>query len=437
MFENLTKKLQEIFDRLKGKGKLSAEEVDQALKEVRVALLSADVHVDVVKHFSERLRGKAISHEILDSLTPVQQVIKLVRDELSEFLGPDPGELRLKSYPASLMLVGLQGSGKTTTCVKLARQFKKQGKGVLLVGLDVKRPAALEQLRLLAMQEGIPCFIEGNGDPLTLARKAKEHFRLHLYDLAILDTAGRLHLDQELMEELRQIEQVFQPSETMLVLDATTGHVALAVSEEFRRWISIDSLILTKMDGDARGGAALSAKFVAGKPIRLLGTGEKIGDLELFHADRLASRVLGMGDLLTLIEKAERAFQVKEQSEIERKLLKEKISLIDFLEQLKGFSRIENIEELLPTDSFPRGLTLEGSLLPRLEAVILSMTVQERLYPEIINSPRKKRIAQGSGTSVQEVNQLLRRFEQYREVLKRVRKGAFSKKNQLGGIPWP
>lgn len=437
MFENLTKKLQEVFGRLQGKGKLTAEEVDHCLKEVRVALLSADVHINVVKAFSERLRARAISHEVLNSLTPAQQVIKLVRDELATLLGPDPPEFFLKSYPASIMLVGLQGSGKTTTCVKLARQFKDQGKSVLLVGLDVKRPAALKQLGLLAEREAIPYFIENQGDPISLAQKARENLRLHLYDLAILDTAGRLHVDGELMEELKTIQEILQPAETMLVLDATTGHVALAVSEEFLRWISFDSLILTKIDGDARGGAALSAKFVTGRPIRFLGTGEKIGDFEPFHADRLASRILGMGDILTLIEKTERAFQVKEQAEIERRALKEKINLLDFLEQVRGLSRIENIEELLPNTTFPRGLTINRNLLPRWEAVILSMTGQERLYPEIINSSRKKRIAQGSGTTVQEINQLLRRFEQYKIVLKEAKKGSFSKKFHLGGFSWP
>lgn len=430
MFENLSQRFQDIIKKLTGKGKLSVEDVDAALKEVRIALLAADVHLSAVKAFSQNVREKAVAREILESLTPGQQVVKVVRDELTEMLGPGTGGITVSSYPNSLMLIGLQGSGKTTTCAKLARIFKKKDKSVLLVGLDLKRPAALDQLKYLAKQEGIPCFAEQGASPQSTTQKAQEYFRAHHFDLAILDTAGRLHTDQDLMAEVKDVQDTFRPTESILVLDATTGHVALSVAEEFKRWLDYDSIILTKMDGDARGGAALSCRYVTAKPIRYVGIGEKTEDLEPFYAERLASRILGMGDVLTLIEKAEEAFSLKQQEKVEQALLKEKINLSDFLEQMRGLGKMGDISGLLPSiPGLPQlaGAKLDENMLKRWEAIILSMTLEERLYPEIINSSRKKRVSGGSGTSVQEVNILLKRFEQFKLMSKQVKKGVLPK----------
>jgi signal recognition particle subunit SRP54 len=425
VFENLTNKFQDIFRKLTGKGKLSEADVDQALKEVRMALLSADVHVSVVKAFSERVRVKAVSQEILASLTPGQQVIRVVRDEMAEILGTDQTSFNLP-MPTAWMIVGLQGSGKTTTCAKLAHLYQKRGKHVLLVGLDLKRPAALDQLRYLAEQEKVACFAQPGNSVHDVLSQAKSLFEAKQYDLAILDTAGRLHIDEFLMGELVEVKKVFQPKETTLVLDATTGHVAVGVGQEFQRWVDYDSVILSKMDGDARGGAALSCKFVTGKPIRFVGVGEKIEDLETFYPDRMAQRILGMGDVLTLIDRAEKAFSLEEREKLEKRLLKEKFDLGDFLEQMQGLGRMGSLDGLLPSvPGMPnlQGAQLDTKQLKRWEAIILSMTREERLYPEIINSSRKKRIAKGSGTSVQDVNILLKRFDQFKQMTKQVKRG--------------
>lgn len=422
MFDLLTSKLQEVFRKLTGKGKLSAEEVDLYLKEIRIALLSADVHVSVVKTISEHIREKAIGQEVLLSFTPGQQVIKIVREELTTILGGQPKPLRISNFPASLMLVGLQGSGKTTTCVKLARLFKNQGRHVLLVGLDAKRPAAMEQLGYLAGKENIPAFVEKGENPLELAKMSFSYFSSHAYDLAILDTAGRLHIDLDLMGELEVIKKLYKPVETILVLDSTTGHVALSVGQGFQRLVGFDSLILTKLDGDAKGGAALSIHYVTGKPIRFIGTGEKIEDLEPFYPDRFVARVLGMGDVLTLIEKAEKALTLAEKEKIEKQL-KGRISLSDFLEQLEGLVRMGNVRDLMPIVPGLSRQEIDKKLLSRWKATILSMTPEEREMPEIINSSRKKRIALGSGTSVQEVNLLLKKFDQFKSMLQQAKKG--------------
>jgi len=421
LFESLTNKLQDVFRKLTGKGKLSLEDVDSALKDIRVALLAADVHFSVVKALSERIREKAVGQEIMTSLTPGQQVIKIVRDELTEILGKNPVPLEIKRFPVSIMLVGLQGSGKTTTCVKLAKLFKDQGKHVLLVGLDEKRPAAMEQLSQLASKASIDCFI-GSGNTLELTRKALSYFREKNYDLAILDTAGRLHVDEDLMEELKTVKEIFQPSETILVLDSTLGHVALQVGIEFQKIVGFDSLILTKLDGDAKGGAALSAHYVTGKPLKFITQGEKLADLEPFYPDRMASLILGMGDTLSLIEKAERVLSEKEKAEMERQV-KEGLTLDIFLQQMEKIQEMGDVGALLPR--FP-GLNfkeVDSSSLHTFKAIIQSMTKEEREYPAIINSSRKKRIAVGSGTSVQEVNILLKRFEQFKNLLRQANKG--------------
>ena len=434
MFDFLSAKFQEVFRRLTSKGKLTPEEVEQYLKEIRVSLLGADVHISVVKAFSERVREKAVGQEVLASLTPGQQVIKVVRDELIDILGKRPEPLILTSFPTCLMLVGLQGSGKTTTCVKLARIFKSQGKRVLLIGLDQKRPAAQEQLSYLAQKEGIPVYIGQGKEALDLARSSFQHFKSQGFDLAILDTAGRLHVDQDLMGELEAVKRIFNPQETILVLDSTLGHVSLSVGQEFQRLVGFDSLILTKIDGDAKGGAALSIHFITGKPIRFVGTGEKIDDLEVFYPDRFVSRILGMGDVLTLIEKAEKALALSDQEKWERQL-RGRLSLSDFLEQLEGLSQMGSIKDLIPRIPGISTQEADKKMLARFKAIILSMTPEERETPEIINSSRKKRIALGSGTSVQEVNMLLKRFDQFKSLLKQAKKGKmpFLKNFPIGG----
>ncbi|MGB9552820.1 MAG: signal recognition particle protein [bacterium] len=434
MFDFLTSKLQEIFRKLTSRGKLAPEEVDKYLKEIRVSLLEADVHVSVVKAFSERVREKAIGQEVLASLTPGQQVIKLVRDELINILGEKPEPLTLTSFPSCLMLVGLQGSGKTTTCVKLARIFKKQGKQVLLISLDQKRPAAQRQLFYLGEKEGIPVYLGQGEDVLDLARSSLKYFREKSFDLAILDTAGRLHVDQDLMAELEAVKRIFNPQETILVLDATLGHISLSVGQEFQRLVGFDSLILTKLDGDAKGGAALSIHFITGKPIRFVGTGEKMDELEAFYPDRFAHRILGMGDVLTLIEKAEKALVLSDEEKLKRQL-KGKLSLTDFLEQLEGLTKMGSIKDLIPRIPGISSQEADKQMLAHFKAIILSMTKEERETPEIINSSRKKRIAMGSGTSVQEVNALLKRFDQFRNLLKQAKKGnlPFLKNFPIGG----
>ncbi|MCR4428896.1 MAG: signal recognition particle protein [Caldiserica bacterium] len=434
MFDFLTSKLQEVFRKLTSRGKLTPEEVEQYLKEIRVALLSSDVHVQVVKAFSDRVKEKAVGQAVMESLTPGQQVIKIVRDELLQILGEKPSPFPPASLPTTVMLIGLQGSGKTTTCVKLAKNLRNQGKHVLLIGLDAKRPAAMEQLSYLGQKEGIPVFLGTGKDPLDLARSSLQFFQSKGFDIGIIDTAGRLHVDSDLMEELHAVKKIFNPSETILVLDSTLGHVSLSVGNEFQRSVGFDSLILTKLDGDAKGGAALSIHFLTGKPIRFIGTGEKVEDLEVFHPDRFVSRIMGMGDMLTLIEKAEKALSLSDQEKLERQI-KGGVTLSDFLEQLEGVSRMGNIKDLIPSIPGVSPQEVDKKMLLRFKAIIQSMTYEERENPGIINSSRKKRISHGSGTSVSEVNMLLKRFEQFRLLLKQAKKGnlPFLNKFSIGG----
>lgn len=434
MFDFLTSKLQEVFRKLTSRGKITSDDVEQCLKEIRVALLSSDVHIQVVKAFSDRVKEKAVGQVVMESLTPGQQVIKIVRDELLQLLGDKPGPLPRAPLPTAIMLIGLQGSGKTTTSVKLAKLLRNQGKHVVLIGLDAKRPAAMEQLSFLAQKEGIPIFIGQGMDPFELARSAFQHFRSKGFDLGIIDTAGRLHVDTDLMEELHAVKKIFNPSETILVLDATLGHLSLSVGTEFQRSVGFDSLILTKLDGDAKGGAALSIHFITGKPIRFIGTGEKVDDLEVFHPDRFVSRILGMGDMLTLIEKAEKALSISDREKLERQV-KGKFTLSDFLEQLEGVTRMGNIKDLIPYLPGVSPQEIDKKMLFRFKAIIQSMTLEERENPDIINSSRKKRISQGSGTSVSEVNMLLKRFDQFRSLLQQAKKGTlpFFKKFPIGG----
>jgi len=430
MFENLTEKLQAIFKKLSGKGRLSEQDVDAALREVRLALLEADVNFRVVKDFVARVRERAVGAEVMRSLTPAQAVIKIVNEELIAMLG-EPRKLDLSGPPPHvIMLAGLQGSGKTTTAAKLALQLRQAGQRPLLVAADTRRPAAITQLEVLGQQLNITVHSEGDKvPPPRICANAVARARKGAYSVVILDTGGRLHIDEEMMRELEEIVRRVSPSEVLLVADAMTGQDAVRVAAEFDRRVKLTGLILTKVDGDARGGAALSIRAVTGVPIMYLGVGEKADALEPFYPERLASRILGMGDVLTLIERAEAAFDQEQVRKMEQKLRSATYDLEDFLaqmQQLKKMGPLSQILEMLPgfvnvKDQLAEALTEEQ--MKHVEAIILSMTPDERRNPRIINSSRKRRIARGSGTSVSEVNQLLNQFRQMRRLMKQLGSG--------------
>ena len=430
MFESLTDKLQAVFRRLGKRGILREADVDQVLREIRLALLEADVHYKVVKDFIGRVRERAIGAEITRSLGPAQQVVKIVHEELIETLG-EPGRLGLTGpAPYVIMLVGLQGSGKTTTVAKLARHLKRTGHLPLMVASDTYRPAAVTQLEVLGRQLELPVHSEGQQiPPPQICANGIREARRRGYDVVILDTAGRLQIDQEMMGELEAIKRVARPVETLLVADAMTGQEAVNVAGGFHQRIGLTGLILTKVDGDARGGAAISMRAVTGVPIKFLGTGEKADALEIFHPDRLVSRILGMGDVLTLIERAEAAFDEEQAERVERKLREASFNLEDFLEQFQQIRKMGPLSQIL--DMVPGLGGLAQNVSPevtdrefkRIEAIILSMTPGERRNPRIINSSRKKRIARGSGTTVQEVNALLKQFRQMQRMMKQLGKG--------------
>ena len=430
MLESLSERLQKTLRNLKGEGRVSEKHLQDSLREIRLALLEADVNFRVVKDFVARLKEKALGQEVLRSLTPGQQVVKIVRDELVELLGRDPSRLRFaKVPPTAMMLVGLQGSGKTTTTGKLALWLRKKGRRPLMVSTDVYRPAAMDQLRIIGEAIRIPVFASENLDPVERARLAYEHCRSMGYDLLLVDTAGRLQIDQEMMDELRAVKQAVKPNEVLLVADAMTGQEAVNVAAGFNEHVGLTGLILTKVDGDARGGAAISMRAVTGVPIKFLGTGEKTNALEVFHPDRLADRILGMGDVLTLIERAEAAFDQEQLERMERKVREASFDLEDFLEQFQQIRHMGPLSQIL--DMIPGMGRLVKDISPevtdrqfkRVEAIILSMTPEERRKPRIINSSRKKRIARGSGTTVQEVNALLKQFRQMQRVMKQLSKG--------------
>ena len=431
MFEALSERLQGVFQKLGRRGRLTEKDVDQALREVRLALLEADVHYRVVKAFLARVRERAVGEEVLKSLTPAQQVVKIVHEELVRLLGEANVPLERSATPPSIyMLVGLQGSGKTTTAAKLALHLRRQGQRPLLVAADVYRPAAIQQLEILGRQLQIPVHSEGTeASPPEIARHALERARREGFDPLILDTAGRLHIDEAMMEELVAIREALDPTEVLLVVDAMTGQDAVQVARTFHERVGLTGLILTKVDGDARGGAALSIREVTGVPIKFLGTGEKTDALEPFHPDRLAGRILGMGDVLSLIEKAEAAIEEEKARKLEKKLRKGEFDLEDFLEQLRALQRmgpLQQILEMLPgMGGALKGMDLSMGerQLKRIEAIILSMTPEERRNPEILNASRKRRIARGSGTTVQEVNQLLRQYKMMRRMLKQLTRG--------------
>jgi signal recognition particle subunit SRP54 len=424
MFERLSERLQLVFDKLKKKGKLMEEDVMGALREVRLALLEADVHYKVVKEFLEKVKERAVGQEVMRSLTPAQQVIKIVKEELVSLMGGDTA-INLKGNPAILMLVGLQGSGKTTTAAKLGLKFKREGYKPALLSLDTRRPAAFEQLEKLAEKIGVMCF-KGSSDPFELFENVKKEASQKGFSPLIVDTAGTLHIERELMEELRKLKERIKPNEVLLVVDSMTGQDALNVAQGFEETVGITGIILTKLDGDARGGAALSIKAVTGKPIKLIGVGEGLEALEPFYPDRIVSRILGMGDVLTLIEKTQRVIEEEEAKRLEQKLREDRFDFEDFRQYLRMLRKMGNLESLLKLiPGLPKVLKNEVKVdynkIRRMEAIINSMTIEERRKPHIINASRKRRIAKGSGTTVQEVNQLLKQFEMVRKLLREMK----------------
>lgn len=433
MFESLTEKLQGIFDRIRGKGRLDEKTVDEVLREIRLALLEADVNFRVVKDFIARVREKAVGDEVLKSLTPDQQVIRIVRDELIALLGGEAEPIRWASRPPTVfMLCGLQGSGKTTSCAKLARWVRSQGRKPLLVACDLQRPAAIKQLEVLGQQVGVPVFTPAQGgttDPVSTAQRALEFARAQGYDTLIVDTAGRLQIDEPLMDELARLRDLLQPQEILLVVDATTGQEAVNVAQAFNEKLELTGVILTKMDGDARGGAALSLKAVMGKPVRFVGVGERSDALEPFHPDRVASRILGMGDVLSLIERVEQTLQEEEAKRLEKKMREASFDFEDMLQQMNQIRKMgpfEQLIKLLPGYSQLKSqmgeLAVDDRALKRAEAIILSMTPQERRHPEIINYSRKVRIAKGSGTKLEEVSALINQLMEMRKMMKQLTK---------------
>lgn len=425
MFESLSEKLQNVFKRLRGKGVLSEQDVNEALREVRLVLLEADVNFRVVKDFIARVRERAVGQEVLQSLSPAQHVIKIVNEELIELLGgSDVGLSFAPKPPTIIMLVGLQGSGKTTTAAKLASLMRKQGRKPLLVAADVYRPAAIKQLQVLGEQLGIPVFALGDKqDPVNIGKAAVSSAESAGQDVIILDTAGRLHIDEQMMDELARLKTALSPQEVLLVVDAMTGQDAVNVAEQFNSALGADGFIVTKLDSDARGGAALSIKAVTGKPIKFAGVGEKLDALEPFHPERMASRILGMGDVLSLIEKAEASFDERQAEELERKLRENKFDLEDYLEQLQQMRKMGPLDQLLSmipgfNAKQMQGVEVDERQIGRVEAIIRSMTRDERRRPEIVNGSRRRRIAQGSGTSVQEVNRLMNQFGQMRKMIR-------------------
>jgi len=423
MFESLTEKLESIFKKLKGRGLLKEEDIELALKEIRLALLEADVNFKVVKDFTQKIREKAIGREILESLTPGQQVIKIVHDELCELLGQTNSKIQLSPNPPTVILmVGLHGSGKTTTAAKLARLFKKEGRRPLLVAADLQRPAAIDQLVMLGKQIDIPVYnARDTKNPVVVCTDAVKRAKLDAHDILVVDTAGRLHIDESLMTELKTIRATISPKETILVVDAMTGQDAVNIAKNFEEQIGLDGLILTKMDGDARGGAALSIRSITGKPIKFIGIGEKIEMLEPFHPDRIASRILGMGDMLSLIEQAQKSFDEKEAEKLQKAILDETFTFDDLKDQLKKLRTmgpLENIINMIPGVQKIKNLNVDEKDFIKVEAIINSMTKKERRDHSILNGSRRRRIALGSGTTVADVNRVVKQYIELRKMLK-------------------
>ena len=443
-FESLSEKLSAAFRKLRGKGRLTEADVREAMREVRLALLEADVSYKVVKDFVKRVSERAVGAEVLESLSPAQMVIKIVNDEFISLMGSESAKLNIGSKsPSVVMLVGLQGAGKTTNGAKLAAYMRRQGKRPLLVACDVYRPAAIKQLETVGKQLDIPVFQLGQGDPVEIAKAGVAHAKKHGNDLVFLDTAGRLHIDEQLMDELKRIKEATEPAEIMLVVDAMTGQDAVNAASAFDEALGIDGIMLTKLDGDARGGAALSVKALTGKPIKFVGVGEKLDQIEVFHPDRMAGRILGMGDVLTLIEKAEASLDEKKAKELEERLRANKFTLSDFydqLVQLKSMGSMQDILSMMPGVDAKAlsGANIDEKAMARTEAIIQSMTPYERENPGVIGSSRRKRIAAGSGTTVIDVNKLLRQFDAMQKMMKQVNGMSGKKKKRMqrmGGIP--
>ncbi len=442
-FDSLMDKLQDTFKKIKNKGKITELDVKTAMREIRLALLEADVNFKVVKDFVNKVSEKAVGEEILGSLTPAQHIVKIVRDELIALMGTTESKIEFSSKPPTvIMMVGLQGAGKTTTSAKIAAQLRKQkSKRPLLVACDVYRPAAIKQLQVVGAQLDIPVFEQGGGNPVEIAKNALEHAKAKGNDLVIIDTAGRLHINEELMDELKNIKEAVSPTEILLVVDSMTGQDAVNVAESFNEQLEITGVVLTKLDGDTRGGAALSVRAVTGKPIKYAGMGEKLSDLEIFYPERMASRILGMGDVLTLIDKVQETVDEQEAKALEEKLLKSRFTLEDFLSQLKQMKKMGPLSQLvgmLPgmNKEMLKNVNVDDRQFARTEAIILSMTIEERRNPSIINASRKIRIAEGSGTKVQDVNALLKQFDMMQKMIKQFmgNKGLKKKMKMMGNF---
>ncbi len=443
-FESLADKLQSTFKKLRGKGKVSPADLKEAMREVKLALLEADVNFKVVKNFVNSVSERAAGAEVMESLTPAQQVIKIVNEELVALMGQEE-KIKISSKPPTvIMMAGLQGAGKTTTAAKLGGLLKKQGKRPLLCACDVYRPAAIKQLQVVGAQLDIPVFSEENSqNPVDISKKALEHAKRHGNDILIIDTAGRLHIDETLMQELKNIKLAVNPNEILLVVDAMTGQDAVNVAESFNNELEVDGVVLTKLDGDTRGGAAISVRAVTGKPIKFCGMGEKLTDLEVFHPERMASRILGMGDVLSLIEKAEQAIDEKKALELEKKMRSATFTYSDFLEQMEQMKKMGPMEQILGmipgvNQSQLKNVQIDEKKMLHTEAIIKSMTTKERENREKLTPKRKERIAKGSGTSVSEVNALIKQFEQMQKMMKMMSGGGMSKQmkrlGRLGGM---
>ena len=443
MFDSLSGKLEAVFKKLRGRGVLKEDDVKEAMREVRLALLEADVNFKVVKDFISRVQERAVGQEILSSLTPGQQVIKIVHEELVAILGGTQAKLHLSPNPPTvIMIVGLQGSGKTTTCGKLAKNFKKDGRRTLLVPADTRRPAAIQQLITLAKQVGVDAYSSDQNDPVIICREAVKYAASSLYEVVILDTAGRLQIDEPLMDELRQIKAGVKPHETLFVADAMTGQEAVNIAEKFNASVGFDGVVLTKLDGDARGGAALSVRAVTGKPLKFVGMGEKLDALEPFHPDRMASRILGMGDVMSLIEKAQESVSQEEALQLAKKLKRNSFDLDDFRNQLKQVKKLGGLEQImgmvpgLNKVKLPEGQESDKEIT-KVDAIISSMTPKERVDYMIINGSRRARIAKGSGTQVQDVNRLLKQFAEMRKMMKSMAGGKMGKMGKMFGGRMP
>ncbi len=443
LFENLSDRMNHIFSKLRNKGKLTELEIKQAMREIRVALLEADVNYGVVKDFVAKVSEKALGEEILKSLTSGQQIVKIVNDELIALMGSTHQKLAVSDrQPTVYMMCGLQGAGKTTMCGKLAAYLKRQGKKTLLVAGDIYRPAAIDQLKVVAKKAGTECFSMGQIDPVKIAKDGVEYALRNGFDTMIVDTAGRLHIDEKLMDELVRVKKAVAPTEILLVVDSMTGQDAVTVADTFNKTLDITGVIMTKLDGDTRGGAALSIRAVTGKPIKFSGTGEKMEDIEPFHPERMASRILGMGDVLTLIEKAQDAISQEEAIKLQKKLKENSFTLEDYLSQIESMKKMGSLSDMVSMIPGLSGKMKAGAAnidekqIYRNKAIIQSMTVKERRNPEIIKASRRKRIANGSGTSIQEVNALLKQFELTKDMMTRMQKGGMRGLKGFRGMPF-